>query len=295
MKITVLGCGALGQLWLSALYQQGHQPQGWRRTPSSHFISHLISLRGQVTSQRFPANQSEHLAQSHLLLVTLKAWQISAALTPLLAFIPTDCPILLLHNGMGVVEELATRPLQPLLQGVTTQAVRHVEGGVQHIAAGLTQIGALTADAERLSYLAPVLHQALPEVRWQPDIHSAAWHKLAVNCVINPLTALYRCHNGELVQYGTQITVLCGEIAQVMTAEGIAVTAVELQEHVLQVIRATAQNVSSMLHDIRTQQPSEIDYITGYLLKKAQLHGISVPENGRLYESIKQVVHRATR
>ncbi len=25
MKVTVLGCGALGQLWLTALYKQGHE------------------------------------------------------------------------------------------------------------------------------------------------------------------------------------------------------------------------------------------------------------------------------
>ncbi len=28
MKVTVLGCGALGQLWLTALYKQGHEVQG---------------------------------------------------------------------------------------------------------------------------------------------------------------------------------------------------------------------------------------------------------------------------
>ncbi len=31
MKITVLGCGALGQLWLTALFRQGHEVQGWLR------------------------------------------------------------------------------------------------------------------------------------------------------------------------------------------------------------------------------------------------------------------------
>lgn len=27
MKVTVLGCGALGQLWLTALYKHGHEVQ----------------------------------------------------------------------------------------------------------------------------------------------------------------------------------------------------------------------------------------------------------------------------
>ncbi|PVF12189.1 hypothetical protein DBO95_18040, partial [Yersinia pestis] len=32
-EITVLGCGALGQLWLSMLHQQDHDVQGWLRVP----------------------------------------------------------------------------------------------------------------------------------------------------------------------------------------------------------------------------------------------------------------------
>lgn len=36
MQITVLGCGALGQLWLTALYKQGHELQGWLRVPQPY-------------------------------------------------------------------------------------------------------------------------------------------------------------------------------------------------------------------------------------------------------------------
>ncbi|MGL5679415.1 MAG: 2-dehydropantoate 2-reductase N-terminal domain-containing protein, partial [Plesiomonas shigelloides] len=31
MKITVLGCGAVGQLWLGYLQAKGHTVQGWQR------------------------------------------------------------------------------------------------------------------------------------------------------------------------------------------------------------------------------------------------------------------------
>lgn len=39
MKVTVLGCGALGQLWLTALYKQGHEVRGWLRVPSRSVAS----------------------------------------------------------------------------------------------------------------------------------------------------------------------------------------------------------------------------------------------------------------
>jgi 2-dehydropantoate 2-reductase len=43
-----------------------------------------------------------------------------------------------------------------------------------------------------------------------------------------------------------------------------------------------------MLQDVRGQRQTEIDYITGYLLKRARAHGIVVPENARLFEQIKR-------
>ncbi|MDI5568754.1 hypothetical protein MJI47_30435, partial [Salmonella enterica subsp. enterica serovar Kentucky] len=41
---------------------------------------------------------------------------------------------------------------------------------------------------------------------------------------------------------------------------------------------------SSMLQDVRAMRHTEIDYITGYLLKRARVHGLAVPENSRLFE-----------
>lgn len=91
MKITVLGCGALGKLWLSALVRRGHQVQGWLRVPQSECHVHLITPQGLTDQRRLPANDNALLAQSDLLLVTLKAWQIANALPPLVA--PSRAPL----------------------------------------------------------------------------------------------------------------------------------------------------------------------------------------------------------
>ncbi|WP_411755575.1 2-dehydropantoate 2-reductase N-terminal domain-containing protein, partial [Serratia sp. (in: enterobacteria)] len=46
MKITILGCGALGQLWLAKLYQQGHDVQGWLRVPQPFCAVNVIEPDG---------------------------------------------------------------------------------------------------------------------------------------------------------------------------------------------------------------------------------------------------------
>src|SRR5215475_64785 len=77
MKITVLGCGALGQIWLAALARQGHDVQGWLRVPQPYCSVNVIDPDGHVSNHTFIANDPLFLAESQLLLVTLKAPQVS--------------------------------------------------------------------------------------------------------------------------------------------------------------------------------------------------------------------------
>ncbi len=79
MKVTVLGCGALGQLWLTALYKQGHEVQGWLRVPQPFCSVNVIETDGSVFNESLTANDPDFLASSELLIVTLKARQVSNA------------------------------------------------------------------------------------------------------------------------------------------------------------------------------------------------------------------------
>lgn len=88
MKITVLGCGALGQLWLTALCKHGHEVQGWLRVPQPYCSVNLIGEDGSIFNESLTANDPDFLAQSDLLLVTLKAWQVSDAVKTLAAQLP---------------------------------------------------------------------------------------------------------------------------------------------------------------------------------------------------------------
>lgn len=286
MKITVLGCGALGQLWLSKLYQQGHDVQGWLRIPQPFCAVNVISADGQAFNRNLPTNDPQHLAESELLLVTLKAWQVSSALVSLLPLLAENCTLLLLHNGMGALDELPASQM-PILLGATTHAARHEGNAIMHVASGITHIGPANAHGAASSALADVLHDALPDVAWHDNILPSLWNKLAVNCVINPLTAIYNCTNGDLLAYGDRIEKICAEVAEVMAIEGYQTHKESLLSYVYQVIDTTSANHSSMLQDIRTQRHTEIDYITGYVLRRGRKHGLQLPVNTQLFEMIK--------
>lgn len=287
MKITVLGCGALGQLWMTALHKKGFEVQGWLRVPQPYCSVNLVELDGTIFNHSLIANDPDFLAQSDLLLVTLKAWQVSDAVRSLAAHLPVTTPILLIHNGMGTLQELNDLR-QPILLGATTQAARRDGSVIIHVANGTTHVGPAKHYDEDYSALAETLQDVLPDVAWHDSIHSAMWRKLAVNCVINPLTALMNCPNGDLRYHQEQIAHICEEVAMTMTREGFHTSPESLLLYVNQVIDLTAENISSMLQDIRALRHTEIDYITGFLLKRARAHGIPVPENARLYEQVKR-------
>ena len=307
MKITVLGCGAIGQLWMLKLAAAGHSVQGWLRQPHTNWHCMLAENSQSYTEklnnsfsdhhrppavpQVFPVNQKDHLAHSQLLLVTLKAGSVQLALPALLHTLPADCPILLLHNGMGSVPEAMYQSIkQPLLQGITTHgALRVNRHTVRHTGVGATHIGGINPRGHAYStVLANTLDAALPTVSAHQDIRPFLWQKLAINCAINPLTALKNCRNGALRAFPDEIRILCTEVATVMNALGLPADTHALYQQVMQVIDATAENYSSMQQDIAKSRETEIAFITGYLLEQARQLNIPTPANSALYQAIMQ-------
>ena len=61
----------------------------------------------------------------------------------------------------------------------------------------------------------------------------------------------------------------------------------ELERIVFDVIRSTAANRSSMLQDVAAGRPTEIEYITGWLVEQASNLGVDVPNNARLLEAVR--------
>lgn len=289
MRFTLVGAGAVGALWGLKLLEAGHQVHFVTRTETSH-----ISLGVEHQKQyRFPANQPALIAQSDCLLVCVKAFQVADAIHLVKRHLHPDTPVVLMHNGMGtaaIALELLTH--NPLLLATTSHgSLKLAESWVRHTGLGETRLGGINPTGKQCEFMADVFNHALAPCYWERDIQTALWNKLAVNCMINPITALQQCQNGALLseRWHTQLTTLSEEIAKVMQAEGLATTPEDVLQKVLQVAKATADNYSSMNRDVYFKRRSEIDFITGYLISRAAFHGIAVPENRMLYQAMKDL------
>jgi 2-dehydropantoate 2-reductase len=119
-----------------------------------------------------------------------------------------------------------------------------------------------------------------------PDLLQMQLEKLAVNCIINPLTVLLDARNGSIL-YNYSLTrvmrLLLSEISLVMRSlpELQYIPNLEqrfdpgrLETLVVRAAHRTRDNISSMLADVRAGRQTEINYINGWIVKKGEEQGI---------------------
>jgi 2-dehydropantoate 2-reductase len=301
--IAILGAGAIGQLMY---HQLCHANQAQAK--------HAIALIGrQNHTQLQPLQFTDHcglthntsalilattdtrLAKIQLLLVCVKAYQVETALLPLLSQLSPQCHIVLLHNGLGphlpVSKAIEIHPEQGLTLGTTSQAALKInQWHIKHTGLGVTQLGYYCGHqlAPNLQASIQAMHRQEQPIEWHQPVLAVLWQKLAVNAVINPLTALHQCNNGQLAagKYREQIKMIIQEIVTVAQYDGIKLDPKLLCTRVYKVIELTSANFSSMYQDVVHHRATEIDYINGYICQRAQHHNLNVPINQSLATAV---------
>lgn len=297
----VLGAGSIGCLFAAALRRAGVSIHlllrdaaalaAWRRAGGA------IALQDDTGLQRIelPAATAATLdcAPIRQLLVCTKAQQTHTALAALGAAVDPAALIVLLQNGMGVREQLqALLPGATILQALSTEgAYQTARFHVVHAGRGETVIG---GSGDLLAIAQETARALRCELRIDAvdDIERRSWLKLAVNSVINPLTALHDCTNGEVLalpDIDALLPALCVEACAAASAEGQQLQPAQVAEAVRAVCRATAANRSSMLQDVTARRLTEIDFINGHVVRTAQRHGIPCPQQSTLLARIKSL------
>ncbi len=284
MRLVIIGQGAIGSL-LTLKCIQNDIPYGViTRHPSTvpmTFPDEALVVTPTVVE---PCN----IQPDDIIIVPTKAYQVMDALHTLAPFIHHQ-PVVLFHNGMGVKEAIQAQYPNLCVYAATTQygALKTSPTSCHQTGQGKTAIGGIQNTHDELDQkITHLLDKLFPPCEWQPAIEKMLWQKLAINCAINPLTAIKQCRNGELLNHVDEIMQICEEICQVMSTCGISLATHELYSEVIAVCQSTASNYSSMNRDVHFNRFTEIEHITGYLLNQADLHGLETPLNRQIYERI---------
>ena len=121
-------------------------------------------------------------------------------------------------------------------------------------------------------------------------IEGELWAKGVVNAAINPLTALWRVPNGELLTAPERrglLVDLVAEAAAVTRARGITLPLADPLAHTEHICRVSAANHSSMLQDIEHGRPTEIDSINGVIVGEGRRLGVPVPLNEAVWRLVR--------
>jgi 2-dehydropantoate 2-reductase len=294
---AILGAGAVGCLWATKLYREEISVSLLLKNDydlAQYETAGGITLAGtEETLFKIPAVSidSSQSVISHLLVCT-KSHQTIDAINSTINLIDENTIIVLLQNGMGIAEQLINLlPNNPLLLASTTGGANVSKPFTVNAAGdGKTILGAYRQSQHALC---PQIVSLLPlqpsPVIVSNNIYSQLWLKLAVNCIINPLTAVNNCANGELLKRDDIIAktgLLAKEISLVAKACGQNIEDKIILNTVSEVAKETADNISSMLQDVRANRKTEIDFINGYLERQAKLHGIKTPVNNSLIRQV---------
>ena len=297
MKWHILGAGSIGGMWAAYLAQAGYEVTLLLKDQNAVTQFCRSPLRLETGSEVLLADVNASVASQceqeiEWLLVTTKSFSTLDALETVENYLAPNCTIVLLQNGMGSHQSIVDRYSNAsVVAGVTTDgAYRRNAFDIIHASNGKTRFGSISPSRQcRLEDLKRCIDQLPLEINFDHDIWPAIWEKLAINCCINPLTALQQCRNGELLNNADnldQIRTLVVEIQDVMQAINLGFTFPDLYDRVITVIEATAENYSSMYADVQAQRRTEIEQINGFICQQGDKFDIETPGNRALLEAI---------
>jgi 2-dehydropantoate 2-reductase len=199
--------------------------------------------------------------------------------------------VMTVQNGLGAEEIAGAHGDWPLLSSVTFMSgTRHEDTHVEYILDTATWIGpyrGTTPDDARA--VADLIVSSGLKAEAFADLRPAQWSKLIFNATVNAVSALTGLPHDFHFAEG-----LLGDLVHGLVDEGKAAAqaaGVELGEdpwemNVLATQRGSA-HYPSMLEDVEARRPTEVDTITGALVREADRLGVPVPLHKAMYRLIK--------
>lgn len=292
--ILLVGTGALATLFAARLSESGHSVSmlgTWKQGLASLKQDGARIVDAQGNERAYKVHVTADPAEvrgAKYALVLVKSWQTERAAHQLKESLASDGMAVTLQNGIGNKETLARDlGLDRVALGITTT-------GATLVGPGLVKVGGegviSLEQNQALGGLEAALRSSNFNLQIVNDARSLVWGKLVINAAINPLTALLRVPNGELLarpQAHRMMAALARETAEVAHAEHVHLPFSNPVSAAEDVARKTASNHSSMFQDVRRGAPTEIDAICGAVTKRGEKHGIPTPYNRACWQLVR--------
>ncbi|MGM0844496.1 MAG: 2-dehydropantoate 2-reductase [Bacillota bacterium] len=288
MKVGVIGGGAIGLLFAAYLGKKYDVTLYVKRSVQENIINSkgIILKAGDSCTTTFTKASTEYgdMYNYDLIIVAVKQYHLQG-LEEDIKKIPSRVPLLFLQNGIGHLKLLDKLAHEHIFVGTVEHGSRKIsDHEVAHKGKGKTNTAVFRGSGDLLRKLSEK-SEDFP-VRFEQDYELMLLEKLAVNAVINPLTAILGIQNGrlfEIDEYEALAEAVFGEILLLYPR----LESVLGMDDIKAIGYSTRENTSSMLADIKANRCTEIEAILGAVIEKADHTNIQLSVIPVLYRMVK--------
>jgi 2-dehydropantoate 2-reductase len=297
-NILIVGCGAIGGLFAAALSSVAKVTAFDTNAEHAKAINTqgLRVIGKNPRTVRIAATSDPALLKNTAFAAVIfltKSKTTAAALEQLRTAFVGNPALVTLQNGMGNAEALLAVPDAIVIRGVTMNAGRYVEAGcVESLIEGKTWLGPARGSIDNAKPVADLLNKGGMETEIVADPTGAVWSKFVFNCVMNPLGALMMGDNAARYSSPAMhalIDDMAAECMAVVQALGgsFAFPPMEYADKVRAGQIQLSTHAGSMALDIARGGPTEIDELTGFIVREADRLNIPVPTCKTVYRLTK--------
>jgi 2-dehydropantoate 2-reductase len=296
-RVCVIGAGVIGSLFAGHLAQVCEVSVLTRRREHAEALERdglRISGKSDVHARVTASADPDRLEDFDVGIVATKAAGLRAAAEALEGRFP-DATVTTVLNGLGAEEIVREHGSWPIVSGVTFMSgTRHSDTHVEYILDTETWLGPYEdTPFERVQEIADTIVASGLKAEALADLRPAQWSKLIFNAAVNPVAALtglphdpHFAEESDQTDLGHVVHGLVDEGKAVAHAAGIDLHDDPWEMNVLATRRGSA-HYPSMLEDVDARRETEIELITGSLVREAERHGVDVPLHRMLYALVK--------
>jgi len=295
--VCVVGGGVIGSLYAAHLARVADVSVLCRREEHARALKEeglRVSGRHEFRADVEAATDPAALAEADLAIIATKTTELEDAASRLAGHWP-EAVVMTVQNGLGAEEIVRRHGAWDLISAVTFMSgTRHLDTHVEYILDTETWLGPYGDTAYSVvEEIAGLLVESELKARSFEDLRPAQWSKLIFNSTVNSVAALtglphdpHFAEQDRLEQLGHLVRDLMDEGKRVAEAAGIQLYEDPWEMNVLATQRGS-RHYPSMLEDVEAHRPTEVDHITGALVREAQRLGVDVPLQTAMYRLVK--------
>ena len=304
-KVCVVGAGAIGSLLVGHLGTVVDMAVLTRREEHARALNEAglrVSGKSELHANVRASTDAAALGEVDLVVIASKALAVEACARMIEGHFP-GAHVLMIQNGLGCEEMISRFGDWPIISGVTFMSgTRHSDTHVEYELDTATWMGPWaegSATFEYVNRVAALINRSGLKAEAYEDLLPHQWSKLIFNSAVNSISALTDLPHvkafaveDNLEDLGHLVYAMMDEAKRIANARGVTLADDPWAMNVNAVNQGNTSgedyaHVPSMLDDVRNKRLTEIDWITGSIVREAIKAGIPAPYHETMYRLVK--------